>query len=189
MTSPTTALPGVAGAPARPRDVLASLRAPKRDSTPAWIGTTDAYRLPLIEADRAVPYAECRECFKGMDEADLALAIVRSRTYQHLVPSALRGFDERTCGERGVRERYYSAEELELLRIYTRLQGFRKYDEARLFLTSDLGTPHRRKLGFDHPRDAAKSRQRCTFDGLPNDKTMKRHLDRFAPGERARLFD
>jgi hypothetical protein len=86
--------------------------------------------------------------------------------------------------------RSYMTHELERAVLFLRMRGMHTYAAARGLLAGDRSARCGRALGFDVPRRRVERNLRvvCSLDGVPAEKTVWRHLNRFGLDRHAAAY-
>jgi len=135
-------------------------------------------RLPKPDKG-TVPYANCREELADLTLGEKVIIATRTDVWTRLMVPIL---DELEASRpRKGPAPAYTSHELELAVLFTRMAGKERYSEARTLLAGDRGGRDRRALGFDRPRQRVGRNLRVveSLDGVPSEKTVWRHLNRF----------
>jgi hypothetical protein len=138
--------------------------------------------LPKPPEEITVPYALCRDEFKGMSCGEMTRIVLESQAYKEVIGTICAKLDAGRP-KPGPNARY-TALECETVFLYQRLCGLRSVKEARDRLTGDRAVDARRIFGFEHGRESNASKVRKLRDGIPSEATLSRHRARF--GERRR---
>ena len=145
-------------------------------------------RLPKPDKG-TVPYANCREELAGLTLGDKVIIATQTDAWTRLMVPIL---DELEADRpRKGPAPAYTSHELELAVLFTRMAGKERYAEARALLAGDRGGCDRRTLGFDRPRQRVGRNLRVvkSLDGVPSEKTVWRHLDRFGLDRHAAIYE
>jgi hypothetical protein len=126
-----------------------------------------------------VPYANCREELADLSLGQKVALVTESATWKRVMVPILDGLE----AERPTRgpKPAYTSHELERAVLFLRMSGKSNYAEARNLLAGDRGQRCRRALGFDKPRKRVGRNLRVvkSLHGVPSEKTVWRHLNRF----------
>ena len=135
-------------------------------------------RLPKPDKGK-VPYANCREELAGLSLGEKVIIATQTDAWQRLMVPILDALEAER--PRKGPAPAYTSHELELAVMFTRIAGKERYTEARALLAGDRGGRDRRALGFDRPRQRVGRNLRVveSLDGVPSEKTVWRHLNRF----------
>ncbi|HZP74251.1 MAG TPA: hypothetical protein VFA97_12850 [Gaiellaceae bacterium] len=133
-----------------------------------------------------VPWAKRRLELAGVQEAEHALLVQRSRAWQDVMVPVCAAIDA-DRSSRG-QKFLYTSEELELALLFGRACGLGSYKETRAVLAGD--DPRARQLlGFDVPRNRPETTRRMRLrDGVPSEATMSRHNRRITETRRRELW-
>lgn len=126
-----------------------------------------------------VPYANCRPELTRLCVGEKVAIVTASQTWQRVMGPELDVIEAARSGRGGGRA--YTSHELEAAYLYKLMSGSRTYEIARGLLAGDRGGPCRTALGFDRPRRRVGSNLRVikSLDGVPAEKTMWHHLNRW----------
>lgn len=137
----------------------------------------------------AVPYANAREELSDLTLGEKVAVVTASETWQRvMVP-----FIDQVEAERSKKgpTPSYTSHELECAVLFLRMSGQATYAAARNLLAGDRSARCRHALGFDVPRRRVGRNLRVvrSLDGVPAEKTVWRHLNRFGLDRHAAAYE
>ena len=144
-------------------------------------------RLPT-PGNGAVPYANCREELAGDSLGEKVMLVTKTDAWKRIMVPVLDALEAER--PRKGPAPAYTSHELELAVLYERMSGEPNYVKARSRLAGDRSARCRRALGFDRSRTRVGRNLRVveSLDGVPSEKTVWRHLNRFGVARSAAAY-